>query len=63
MAGEISDAFRVAAFLVGVGIVHGLARVGISEVTSFMVSMPLLIFAWFYFVGWLLDRSSRRLPA
>ena len=44
------------AFLVGAGIVHSLSRLGVSEVTSFMISMPLLIFAWFYFVGWLLDR-------
>ena len=48
------------AFLVGAGIVRSLARVGVSEVTSFMISMPLLIFAWFYFVGWLLDRWRQK---
>jgi hypothetical protein len=48
------------AFLVGLGIVHGLSRVGVSQVSSFMISMPLLILAWFYFVGWLLDRRTRR---
>jgi hypothetical protein len=48
------------AFLAGAGIVYGLARFGVSEVTSFMVSMPLLILTWFYFVGWLLDRWSRK---
>jgi hypothetical protein len=41
------------AFIVGAGLVGGLARVGISEVSTFTVSMPVLIFAWFYFVGWL----------
>jgi len=44
------------AFLVGWIIVVGLREVGISEVASFMVSMPLLIIAWYYFVGLLLDR-------
>lgn len=44
------------AFLLGVGIVGGLGRVGISQVGSFMISMPLLISAWFYFIGGLLDR-------
>jgi len=35
------------AFLVGYGVVtKALAMVGISEVASFMVSMPLLILAW-----------------
>jgi len=44
------------AFVFGAVVVHGLGRLGISEVSSFMVVMPLLISAWFYFVGWLVDR-------
>lgn len=48
------------AFLVGEGIVHSLSRSGVSEVISFMISMPLLIFAWFYFVGWFLDRWRQK---
>jgi high-affinity Fe2+/Pb2+ permease len=44
------------AFVLGAVVVHGLGRLGISEVSSFMVLMPLLISAWFYFVGWLVDR-------
>ena len=44
------------AFLLGIGIVGGLGRIGVSQVWSFMISTPLLILAWFYFVGWLLDR-------
>jgi hypothetical protein len=44
------------AFLVGLGIVQGLAHLGVNEVVSFFVSMPPLIVAWFYFVGWLVDR-------
>ena len=52
------------AFLVGWIIVVGLRETGVSEVTSFMVSMPLLIIAWYYFVGSLLDRwvNKRRSP-
>jgi hypothetical protein len=44
------------AFVVGAAIVGGLARLGMSEVSTFPVSVPVLIFAWFYFVGWLVDR-------
>ena len=44
------------AFLTTKVIVHGLARLGVSEITSFFVSMPLLTLAWFYSVGWALDR-------
>jgi hypothetical protein len=55
------------AFVFGAVVVHGLGRLGISEVSSFMVVMPLLISAWFCFVGWLVDRwrfkRSRRSAA
>ena len=44
------------AFLVGHFVVHGFSRLGVNELTSFMISMPLLIFGWFFLVGWLLDR-------
>jgi hypothetical protein len=43
------------AFLIGRLLVSRLARFGISEVTSFMVSMPILIAAWFYGVAWMAD--------
>ena len=48
------------AFVVGVVVTSGLARLGVSEVWSFMVAMPASIVAWFYFVGWLFDRLFRR---
>jgi hypothetical protein len=48
-------AFAVVAFVVA-----RLGRFGLSEVSSFMVSMPLLIFAWHYAVGWLIDRWRSR---
>ncbi len=44
------------AFLVGATVVDLLSRLGISQILSFMVSMPLLLAAWYYFVGWLIDR-------
>src|SRR5215472_6573785 len=51
------------AFFIEVVLVTGLGRFGISQVTTFMISMPLLIFAWYYLIGWLLDRrkDKRRL--
>ena len=52
------------AFVFGGVIVRSLGRLGISEVSSFMVLMPLLISAWFYLVGWLVDRwRFKRFPA
>ena len=44
------------AFVAGIPIVQGLGRLGVSEVKSFMISMPILLFAWYYFIGWLIDR-------
>ena len=44
------------AFVAGLLIVAGLSEVGISQVLSFMIFMPLLISAWFFCVGWLVDR-------
>jgi hypothetical protein len=46
------------AFVVGMLVVRGLGRMGVSEVWTFMVSMPLLIGAWYYAVGWLIDRRK-----
>jgi hypothetical protein len=48
------------AFAVGAICVRTLGHIGISQVRTFMVAMPLLIGAWFYFVGWLIDRSVRK---
>jgi len=46
----------VPAFFVGMLLVNVFGKFGISQLLSFMVLMPLLICAWFYFLGWLLDR-------
>jgi hypothetical protein len=48
------------AFLATAGIVGGLARLGVSEIMSFFVSMPFLTVAWFYFAGWAFDRWHRK---
>jgi hypothetical protein len=48
------------AFLVGAFTVDALGRLGISQVSSFMFLMPVLIFAWYYLVRWLLDRWIRK---
>jgi hypothetical protein len=48
--------FTLPAFFVGTFIVFGLGKLGINEVLSFFVLMPLLTLAWYYFVGWLIDR-------
>lgn len=37
-------------------VVHGLDRFGVSELLSFIITMPCLTVAWFYAVGWFLDR-------
>lgn len=51
------------AFAAGGIVVSGLGRLGISEVSSFMISVPLFIFAWFYFFGWLIHRwTYKRRP-
>ena len=48
------------AFAVGVAVVRGLGRLGVSEVLSFMTTMPVLLFAWYYGIGWLVDRYARK---
>jgi hypothetical protein len=45
------------AFLASAVIVASLSRLGVSQVLSFfMISTPILLFAWYYLLGWLLDR-------
>ena|ERR1700694_4324218 len=44
------------AFMVGMRLVRAIGRHGISEVSSFMTFMPVLVAAWYYGVGWLIDR-------
>ena len=44
------------AIVCSLGLVRGLARLGVSESVSFFVAMPVFISAWFYAVGWIADR-------
>lgn len=46
------------AFFVGGFAVRALGKLGVSEVSTFMFLMPVLIAAWYYLIGWLLDRWS-----
>jgi len=48
------------AFVLGAISVSVLGHLGVNEVWSFMLLMPLFVFAWFYFVGWLVDRWVRK---
>lgn len=48
------------AFLLGFGISYLLGQRGVDEVLSFMVAMPVLIFGWYYLVGWLIESWVRR---
>ena len=62
--GLVSIVFRLVAlpaFIVGLAIVRELARLGISEVATFLVSMPLLILAWFCLIGSLIDHWRYKL--
>ena len=63
--GAIEEALMISAlpaFATAELIVGGLERLGVNEIWSFMISMPLLIFGWFYFVGWLIDRWGSKRP-
>lgn len=51
------------AFLIGTTVAVGLGRLGMSEVSTFLISMPLLIAAWCYLVGWLFDRWTSKSPS
>jgi hypothetical protein len=44
------------ALFIGLFITTVLGEYGMNQILGYMISMPLLIFGWFYFVGWLVDR-------
>lgn len=48
------------AFAIGSVLVRTLSRLGISQLTTFMSAMPVLIAGWYFLVGWLLDRWRYR---
>ena len=50
----------IPAFAVGALIVFGLGHFGVNEIWSFMIDMPPLLFAWYYFIGMLIDRRRNK---
>src|SRR5581483_7595014 len=40
--------------------VRVLGRFNVSQLTTFLISMPVLTFAWFHFIGWLIDRWTNK---
>jgi hypothetical protein len=57
--GYLALALEVAAFPALVAafmVVVGLGRLGVNQLWTFMLTAPLFIGAWFYLLGWLLDR-------
>jgi len=50
------------AFLVGAVILSGFGHLGINQIWTFMISMPLLLSAWYFFLGWLIDRWKFKRP-
>ena len=44
------------ALLAAFAVVASLSKRGIDEVLTFFVSMPILLFGWYYLVGWLIER-------
>jgi len=61
--GRVSEAFILLsfpAFVVVEVIVSGLGRFGVNEIWSFMISAPLLLSAWYYMIGVLIDRRKAK---
>jgi hypothetical protein len=48
------------AFAVSLGLTRGLGRLGVNEVLTFMLTLPALLLAWYFCLGWLLDRHGRK---
>ena len=48
------------ALAAGEAVAVSLGRLGISEISSFMVVTPLAIFAWHFFLGALIDYYRKR---
>jgi hypothetical protein len=49
------------AFFLGRTLAHAVGQLGVSEVTTFMISVPILMFAWYYFLSWAGFRMVARL--
>ena len=60
LAASILALSALPAFFVVAVAVKELGKLGISQVGSFMVLMPLLLASWYYFLGWLFDRRKHK---
>ncbi|HKW63690.1 MAG TPA: hypothetical protein VJN89_14160 [Candidatus Acidoferrum sp.] len=50
------------AFAASALVLRALSRLGVSQALTFFISAPILLFTWYYFLGWLLDRWRRKTP-
>jgi hypothetical protein len=48
------------AFMTGVYLARLLGKLAVSEVTTFMFAMPLLLLTWYYLLGWWIDRRRAK---
>ena len=48
------------AFVIVAVIVSGLGHLGLNEIWPFMIAMPPLLFAWYYFIGLFIDHMWNR---
>jgi hypothetical protein len=60
LATQFLMASALPAFIIGGLAVSGLGKLGVSKVLTFMLVMPIVICAWYFLIGWLLDRWIRR---
>lgn len=42
-------------FLVGRLLVRGFGKLGVNELVTFMIAIPLLLAGWYFLLGWLFD--------
>jgi hypothetical protein len=49
------------AFFIGRTLAVLLGRAGVSQLTTFIISVTVLMFIWYYFLGWIVHRLFARL--
>ncbi len=47
-------------FLIEGLVLSGSAKLGLNQIPIFFISMPIFLFAWFYLLGWLIDRRRNK---
>lgn len=51
------------AFAISIAVTRGLGNLGVNEVATFLITMPIISAAWLYFLGRLLDRQMLKRDA